>query len=97
MNWHYRGDLRTWKDAIREAPIGSRASASIFGCSSKVFIFTIHFYDEPEKKNIVRERCNNGQIEHLLPRAYDGNALSSEGSLVFIPSVVGVVLRNCRS
>jgi SAM-dependent methyltransferase len=50
---------------------------------SGYMLFTIPFYDALDK-NIVRARCNNGEIEHLLPRAYHGNPLSSEGSLVFI-------------
>ena len=48
-----------------------------------VMLFTAPFYDELDR-NIVRAEWQGGKIRNLLPAAFHGNPLSSEGSLVFI-------------
>jgi SAM-dependent methyltransferase len=48
-----------------------------------IMLFTTPFYDGLER-NIVRADWQEGKIRYLLPAAYHGNPLSSEGSLVYI-------------
>lgn len=43
---------------------------------------TIPFHSNNDA-SVIRARLHNGQVENILPPAFHGNPISSDGSLVF--------------
>jgi hypothetical protein len=77
-------DLIVSNDVFEHVPNPARAFAE---CArvlkiGGLMLATIPFYSDNED-SIMRAKLINGQLEHILPPAYHGNPVSTEGSLVF--------------
>ncbi len=77
-------DLIVSNDVFEHVPNPAKAFAECVRVlkTGGVMLATIPFHSDNEK-SITRAKLVNGQLEHILPPAYHGNPVSTDGSLVF--------------